>query len=137
MTLIYLVFNICSISLIRTTNDDVFQIVVVGLNTIALLLMIIIIFFQIKSIITNTTTSEYLRDTFKGVSPFDFGCKENTKQFLYDIDGYKKIIQYNENAKIFLKNELLIVTFRKRKDTNITEMSQNISELATDKSLVN
>lgn len=100
-----------------------------SLTTVALLLLILIIFFQIKFIISNETTSESIRRPTHIKNIYDKGCNENYKEFFTNINGYKNEVVYNESAIMFLKNSVLIIDHFKMMKTrgSVKDISKNKS----------
>ena len=78
------------------------------LTTIVLILLLMIICFQIKFILSNETTSENIRRPAHLVNVFDNGCKKNMGQFCNNITGYRTEMVYNEHAIKLLSNSDLI-----------------------------
>jgi hypothetical protein len=70
-----------------------------------------IIFFQIKFICSNETTSENIRRISNTSNPYNRGCKSNIKEFFYDMEGYRQIVTYNEVARDYLMTICLITEY--------------------------
>jgi hypothetical protein len=67
-----------------------------------------LIFYQIKFISKDITTSEYLRMDKYATNLFDEGFKNNLKKFFFDKDNYEKELVYNENAKQIINKTILV-----------------------------
>ncbi len=78
---------------------------------IFLILLLAIIFFQIKFICSNETTSENIRRIAYTSNPYNRGCKSNIKEFLYDMEGFRDIVTYNEVARDYLMTTCLITEY--------------------------
>jgi len=76
--------------------------------TVALLLLLLVLFFQIKFIASNETTSESIRRPSHIVNIYDNGCKRNCKEYFTNITAYRNTAVYNDAAIMFLKNSVLI-----------------------------
>jgi len=71
---------------------------------ICLIFLIILLFFQIKFILSDITTSEYLRKDKYTENFNDEGCKKNFIKFLKGWDNENNYI-YNDNARdLIMKN---------------------------------
>ena len=139
LTLLYLIKCMIILSLIlknihlKNTNDfknfdHLCTLILLTIQLLVLVFVCLIIIFQIKFILSNVTTSEYLRTDSKYLNPFNEGCINNLKQFWYNILNYNNKIKLNENSEIILRNVLVSDVFSKRKDSINTELSNSISE---------
>lgn len=109
--------------------DKYFAIGFTCLTTLALLMLILIIFFQIKFICNNETTSESIRRPDGLVNIYDKGFKKNCKEFFSHISGYKNDAVYNSPAINLLKYSLLVTEYFEKIKTrgSITDISRQNS----------
>ena len=100
-----------------------------ALGSLALILLLIVVFFQIKFICTNETTSENIRSQPK---MFDIGCCKNIKEFFNDNLAYRSRVNYSPAALGYLKTfkkitEYLSLVERRSLISSISKMVKNRS----------
>jgi hypothetical protein len=118
LTIIFLVHDIKNIGhnneeCIDPNNNEyfcntykVYNFIFVLFTWIFTMFLACLVFFQVKFISSNVTTSEYLSKT--NVNTFDKGFKNNWKQFMNDIYKYKESITYNEMGKYYINSNVLL-----------------------------
>jgi hypothetical protein len=115
------------------TFDFVISIILIIGNCLFFIFVFVLFIFQIRVIIYNQTTSEYLLAEKGYRNPFDLGWKKNTKQYFYNIEGFKSQIKLNESATVYLNNTLLADYIKEHGDVKMAELV-NTSSISTDKS---
>ncbi len=105
-------------------SKKVFILLLYSINFIVLLFLFILIFFQIKFITSNETTSENIRKITTSNSPFDNGFNKNLHQFFYDIEGYKNEINYSETSKTFIKSSKLLSVYFQNLNSQENKMKE-------------
>ncbi len=104
------------------TLMKIIMIFIVVCSLTLFLYMILLLIYQIKYILLNTTTSEEIRKVRKPIPDFNLGSKMlNWKQFNYNIDDYRKVIAYSDTAIDYLNKNISlsqIVDKSKRYRTN-------------------
>lgn len=93
-----------------------------------------LIFYQLKFVSEDITTSEYLRmDKYK-TNLFDEGFKNNWKKFLFNEDNFEKELIYNDNAKQLILKTYLITdylinhTLSSNNNNKLTDTEKNQKE---------
>lgn len=124
---------------------ETFIIFLLIIHGIVLIFMFSLLFFQIKFICTNETTSENIKRPAKHINPFNLGFKNNLKEFFCNINGYKDLIMYSSQSMSFLKKNISTKkyfsdeNFLERKSIHIAlediipKQNNNIQEVQTTK----
>jgi hypothetical protein len=105
----------------------IFLITIVGVATV---LLVILIFFQLKFIAKNETTSENIRRSAGMINLFDKGCKQNIKDFVSNIGGYKCLVNYNTNSKGYLSSVRLVTEFYNLIEIRISKSRSLVSNVS-------
>ena len=103
-------------------SDKIIVIYLLSITSIILILLLCLVSFQLFYITHNITTSESLRKKYSGDFPFDKGNCENLKQFFCNISDYRKNIEYNDMAKNYLDENILVDGFN---SSNLIVSGQN------------
>lgn len=88
------------------------MILIIAMSGIILLFLIFLIYYQIKFISQDTTTSEYLRSDKYQINFFDEGWKLNFKKFFENKYSYSNNFAYNDSSKEAIKTTRLISEYQ-------------------------
>jgi hypothetical protein len=117
-------------NLVGKSFEFITTIVLLSVVSIFSVFILILIFFQTRSILCNQTTSEYIKSEGKVPNPFDEGLRRNISQFFCNIYGYKEKINLNESARLYLKN-ILITEYLNNDDCKGATELANTSSIST------
>lgn len=107
---------IISNRIINSEEEILFKllpIILIGFSSLVLTFLLLLLFFQIKNICLNSTTSEELRKESVPIPDFSFGSTEkNCTSFQNEIFSYKSLVNYNKDSQFLLsKNKMLVETY--------------------------
>ena len=132
---IYYIFFYIVFSIEKSLNFDfVFTIVFLLVIFIFFLFHISLLIAHFIYISSNQTTSEHIRRKNKK-NPYTLNnCLLNLKEFWFNPTDYKNRFTYNDNAKIFLEKNTLIIDYfgkieKNTNDRNIRNLIINTSEI--------
>lgn len=119
------------------------QISVLTIFSIIFAFIFVLIVFQIKFIMQNTTTSEELRKDKTSIPDFDTGsASKNCADFNNEIFHYKAEVNYNEGATLLLSKNIMLVQYefneekRKSSMVNFSNYNTFIKEIKLEGSTV-
>lgn len=98
--------------------------IIVLFNGIFFVFMLILLYFQINFISSNTTTSEYIRRLH--IKAFDIGCCKNWFELLYKPEDYKKRVTLSPMAKTYIdKVKSVKHYYEKKEDINMSDIDNS------------